>query len=565
MIPLPHPLTAPRLDPSAALRAWPLALACLALMAPQEGRAQATGVPSAGQLLEEARRPPPPALPAKTAPSLVDAPARPTVTLPEGVTVAPTGFRISGATSFPAATLAELVQPWVGRRLDIQGLNDAAGAITRHYQGAGHLLSYAYLPAQRVADGVIEIAVLEGRLDAVQIVAAQDTRLRDSVVQAYTAKLVDSTPVLQSEVERALLMLNDIPGVAARAAFTPGASTGAAEMVVSVAEDEPLEVRAEINNHGTRSTGVLRAGLGLQLRDVFGWGDSISARGLVSRGGGLVSGTLAASLPMGGEGWKWGASLTRLRYELAGDFRALGGVGTADALGLDASYALRRSLDTNVTARASYEHKRLRDELQQLLDTLVIKRNDVYELSFSFDDRDAIGGTSAGSLALAFGSLQQRDTREPWRRLSAQLARQQALFGPLSLYLRATGQTTGSPLDSSEKLALAGPGAVRAYAAGEATVDRGAVTTVELRYAHDYLGGGLVWSVFHDQAKGEVSRAQVGLPGNRLSLHGSGLAMSWSGSGLGLNAALAWRGSRLPTVDGADPSPRVILQLFYTP
>jgi hemolysin activation/secretion protein len=363
-------------------------------------------------------------------------------------------------------------------------------------------------------------------------------------VQAYIGKLVDSSPVLQPEVERALLMLNDIPGVAARAAFTPGASTGAAEMVVSVAEDEPLELRAEINNHGTRSTGVLRAGLGLQLRDVFGWGDSISARGLVSRGG---------------------ASLTRLRYELAGDFRALGGVGTADALALDASYALRRSIDTNVTARASYEHKRLRDELQQLLDTLVIKRNDIYELAFSFDDRDAIGGTSAGSLALAFGSLQQGDTREPWRRLSAQLARQQALFGPLSLYLRATGQTTGSPLDSSEKLALAGPGAVRAYAAGEATVDRGAVTTVELRYAHDYLGGGLVWSVFHDQAKGEISRAQVGLPGNRLSLHGSGLALSWSGSGVGVNAALAWRGSRLPTVDGADPSPRVILQVFYTP
>jgi hemolysin activation/secretion protein len=230
--------------------------------------------PDAGRLLEETRQPPRPALPSATAPRVVDVPVRPTITLPEGVTVQAGSFRVTGASSYPAELLTGLLQPWVGKRLDINGLNEAAGVLTRHYQSNGHLLTYAYIPAQRVADGVVEIAVLEGKLEGVQIVTAQDVRLRDELVQAHTDRLATDAsnprPVLQAEVERQMLLLNDLPGVTARAAFTPGSTTGGAEMVVSVAEDDPLALQLDLDNHGSRSTGEFRAGIGLQLRDLFG-------------------------------------------------------------------------------------------------------------------------------------------------------------------------------------------------------------------------------------------------------------------------------------------------------
>lgn len=263
--------------------------------------------PDAGRLLEETRQPARPTLPPATAPRVVDVPVRPTISLPEGVTVQAGSFRVTGASSYPAELLSGLLQPWVGKRLDINGLNEAAGTITRHYQRNGHLLTYAYIPAQRVADGVVEIAVLEGKLEGVQIVTAQDVRLRDEVVQAHTDRLVTDTenprPVLQAEVERQMLLLNDLPGVTARAAFTPGSSTGGAEMVVSVAEDEPLALRMELNNHGSRSTGEYRAGIGLQLRDLFGWGDHTQARALVSNKGGWSAAASAVR-------WRWVATAT---------------------------------------------------------------------------------------------------------------------------------------------------------------------------------------------------------------------------------------------------------------
>ena len=544
---------------------WGLGAPLLTLMAAATA-VQAQTPPSSGQLLEETRRLAPPALPTQTPPRLIDAPVRPTLNLPDGVSVTVSDFRISGATSYPAAQLAELVKPWVGKRLDIAGLNEAAGALTRYYQANGHLLSYAYLPAQRVADGVIELAVLEGRLEGVQIVTAQDVRLRDDVIQAHTDSLTAPGPLLQADVERKLLLLNDMPGVTARAAFTPGATTGGADMVVSVAEDEPLEVRAEINNHGTKSTGEYRTALTLQFRDLFGWGDSTTARGAASNKGSLVTGSLSTSVPVGGDGWKLGANLSRVQYQLAGSFANLGAVGQADALGFDASYPLRRTADNSIYLKAGFDHKRLRDDQQIVPGSLVIKRNDSGDLGGSFDYRDSIGGLSAGSATVTLGQLRVAGAqRQEWHKLAVQLVRQQAISGPWSLYGRLSAQKTGTTLDSSEKLGLGGPGAVRSYASGEASVDHGAVASLELRYALDFLGGNVVGSLFRDYGGGLVNRGASGQPGNDPELHATGFGLSWSSGGLGLNASLAWRGSRLPTTDGSDPRPRLFLQMFITP
>jgi hemolysin activation/secretion protein len=561
---------------------WRRALALVPLLPalPQPGWAQTP--PDAGRLLQETRPAPQPTLP-PSPPRLVDTPVRPTVTMPEGMTVQVSGFRITGAVSFPAERLAELTRPWVGRRLDIAGLNEAAGAITRHYQAAGHILSYAYLPAQRVADGTIEIAVLEGRLEATQIVTAQEVRLRDEVIQAHTDRLPQQPPLKQDDVERQLLLLNDIPGVTARAAFTPGASTGGADLVVSVAEDEPLVVRGEVNNHGSKSTGELRAGVGIQLRDLFGWGDATHARLLVSEKGGLVSGSLGTSVPFGGDGFRMGAALSHLKYQLSGPFRATGAVGSADVASVDATYPLVRSTVQNLWLRGAVEHKRLRDEVRVLPPTEPradnAKRSYGVELGLNWDRRDAFmgGGASAASVAGTWGVLRLLSppdaaadaatlgTAGDWHKLVLQLLRQQALgaASPWSVYGRVAAQGTLRNLDSSEKFALGGAAGVRAYGPGEATVDQGALATLELRYTQALLGGNVVWSLFHDAAEGRYSRRSA-LAGNEVRLRGGGFGLQWNAGDWGLLASLAWRGSRVPS-EGADPHPRLYFQFSLNP
>jgi hemolysin activation/secretion protein len=575
-------LAATRIDRPGTLARVPAALALCLLAA----GAAAQSRPDAGRLLQETRPTPAPQAPAPP-PRLLETPVRPTVAMPEGLTVTPSAFRITGARSFPAEELAVLVQPWVGKALDLRGLNEAAGAITRRYQTAGHFLSYAYLPAQKVADGVIEIAVLEGRIDSVQVANAQDVRLRDEVVQNHTEGLADRTPTLQADVERKLLLLNDIPGVTARAAFTPGATAGTADMVVSVSEDEPLSVSFDASNHGEESSGRFRLGGTVVLRNLFGWGDLTTARAIVSERGLLVSGALATLVPVGGDGLKLGASLSRLEYQLGNEFASLGAQGMAQTLGLRANYPVLRTLETNLYFDATAEAKKLRDEIV-LIATTQPKRDDQATAALSFDRRDDWlgGGSWVGNLTLAAGRLNIIDAAQweldyfgppggngvglrtdgSYRKLLYTLARQQGLFGPLSGYLRYSGQQTSRNLDSSEKLGLGGPFAVRAYTSGEALVDEGGLFSAELRWQHDYIGGSLLWSLFYDRGSGRINLDPLaGVTDNDVTLAGYGLGLQWSGGGFGLTGSLAWRTTRVPLATGGDRKPRIFVQFFYTP
>lgn len=540
----------------------PLAALTAVLAAPA---AMAQAAPDAGRLLQEQRQDNRPLQPSTTSPKLVDAPVRPTVDLPEGTTIQVQGFRITGARSYPVEQLDALVKPWVGRTLDLKGLNEAAGALTRLYQSGGHLLSYAYLPAQKVQGGVVEIAVLEGQVDTVQVVTAQEVRLRDAVVQAHTDGLAQKQPVLQAELERKLLLLNDLPGVVARGTFTPGASTGTADVVVSVAEEEPLSVRLEADNHGSRSTGEYRAGLQLGLRDLSGWGDSTTLRATVSNGGGLVSGSIDTRWPVGGDGLRIGAHLSRLTYFLAGDFGALGATGVANTLGADAEWPLWRTTRGSLWLKAGAEYKRLNDEVR-IVGQERPRSAHVGQLSASGDLRDDWlgGGASAVSAQLWVGELYAGDAgRSNFKKAQLQLARQQAVWGPVSAYARVLAQYSGRDLDSSEKLGLSGPSGVRAYAPGEASVDLGRVWSAELRYGMAQLGGQLTLSLFHDEASGSINRS--GGAGSDVRLRGNGFGLQWTGGDYGVAASLAWRGGREPRAEGGDPRPRLYLQLFASP
>lgn len=258
--------------------------------------------------------------------------------------------------------------------------------------------------------GIVEIAVLEGQIAAVQVVTAQEVRLRDAVVQAHTAGLTQAQPVLQPEVERQLLLLNDIPGVVARGTLTPGASTGTADVVVSVAEDEPLALRVQADNHGSRSSGEYRAGLQMQLRDLSGWGDATTLQATVSNGGGLVSGSIGTRVPVGGDGWHVGASLSRLTYDLSGDFAALGATGVATTASLSLEWPMVRRMQANLWLEAAMDYKRLNDEVR-LIGQENQRASRLGQLSARGDLQDGLfgGGASVASAALWVGELRAGD------------------------------------------------------------------------------------------------------------------------------------------------------------
>ena len=78
-------------------------------------------------------------------------------------------MRITGAQTQSTERLQALLADAVGKDLDLAGLQALAERITVHYRAQGYAVARAWLPAQEVRDGEVEIAVVEGRLDRLAV------------------------------------------------------------------------------------------------------------------------------------------------------------------------------------------------------------------------------------------------------------------------------------------------------------------------------------------------------------------------------------------------------------
>lgn len=507
-------------------RRSPIAIA-VALCLPAWAGAQA--IPDAGSLSRDLQ--PPRAI----APSR-EAPVLRTVPLPgEGQSPAAgservgiRSLRITGNTAFGDGELMQLVQDAVGRELDLAGLEELAARISRFYRQRGYTVARAYLPAQQIRDGAVEIAVVEGRYGAITV--------RNPIAPLPLGALVEGRPVTDDALERSLLLAADVPGVSVRSTLQPGASVGTSELVVEVEPGERFSGSLEADNFGSRSTGHNRIGGSLSINNPAGLGDLVTLRALAS-GSGLAYGRAGWQAPVGGHGTKLGVAASLMRYELGEEFEALEAHGTARIATVFAAHPLLRSRGANVNAQLSYEAKRLEDRVDSTA-TVTDKSVRSVNVGLSGDRSDASGvwvfsaTYTRGDLSIDSDEARAADqasarTAGGFGKFSLSVQRQQSLGPATSLLVAYTGQWASKNLDSSEKLPLGGAGAVRAYPQGEASSDLASLLTVELR--HNLSAG---WQLvgFIDAATGRANAEPfAGATGGRRTLSGAGLGLNWAG------------------------------------
>lgn len=94
---------------------------------------------------------------------------RPKLDLPDTLKVQVNGFRITGQDVIPEAELQPLLDDKKGRLLTFKDLQDGADTLTRYFREKGYLVAHAYLPVQKINDGIVEYAVTVGSLDGFTI------------------------------------------------------------------------------------------------------------------------------------------------------------------------------------------------------------------------------------------------------------------------------------------------------------------------------------------------------------------------------------------------------------
>jgi len=189
---------------------------------------------------------------------------------------------IEGNTVLPAAALAKVTAPFVGREVDGDDLESLRDGLTGLYVRAGYVNSRATLPDQDLAGGLLRIRIVEGYLGDVVIHGNRGYR-----ASSLRARLTGDGrhPLNAYAMERRLRALEAEPGIeSVRAALRPGPSRDRSVLDVDVVEGRRLHVGLDFGNQLNPLIGAEAGHVSLAYLNPLGFGDTLGATFGVSEG-----------------------------------------------------------------------------------------------------------------------------------------------------------------------------------------------------------------------------------------------------------------------------------------
>ena len=201
--------------------------------------------------------------------------------LPESVTDIPgtivvERFKFAGNTVFSEAELNRAIGQYTERPVSFAQLIEAANAITNLYTDRGYITSGAYLPAQNLESGVVQIQIVEGTLAEIDV-NITGGRLNESYIRDRLTADID-TPLNINQLQSALQLLQLNPLIEnLNAELSTGVEPGTNFLTVSATGADTFQVDARLNNNRNLSVGTFERGIGIEEANLSGIGDRFSA------------------------------------------------------------------------------------------------------------------------------------------------------------------------------------------------------------------------------------------------------------------------------------------------
>lgn len=449
-------------------------------------------------------------------------------------------IQISGNTVFDTQVLHALVADAEGQSISLPQLGELASRITAYYQSHGYPLARAIVPAQTIQAAMVRLDVVEGRYGRISL--DNHSAANNALLEATLSSLQSGQVIDEARLNRSLLLLSDVPGLAVGATMKPGETVGTSDLQVQAESGTPVSGSVMMDNYGSRYTGKARLGGAVSWIEPLHHGDVLNVSGL-SSGAEMKYGRLSYESLVNGQGTRVGGSWSSLHYVLGASLAPLAAHGTAEVQSLWTKKAWVRSRDVNLYGQIQYDRLKLRDHLDvSAIRTDRHLENWVGNLSGDARDNLGLGGISTWNLGMTIGNVgfdnnlaqlvdaAAAKTQGAFCTWSVNLARLQSLGPQTSLYLAYAGQWANANLDSSQKMSVGGPYAVRAYDAGALSGDVGHRVTAELRHELGAAWGGQ-WQAqaFVDTAHVRVNESAWAAGPNSATVKGAGVGISWVG------------------------------------
>lgn len=413
-------------------------------------------------------------------------------------------FNIEGNSHIKSEILLPLLNSYKNKKLTFNDMQIIATILTKKYREEGYIVARAYIPVQNMDDAILQIVVIEGKYGKFKLL--NNSRVSTPFIQSTLDNSKEDGVINNSSLERALLNVNDIPGVIiSNASIASGKSVGSSDFLITVDESQLYDGYTLLNNYGGRYTGVNQLTLGLNIYSPLKIGDKFSFTGLVSNESNLVDGSFSYSVPLNTTGLRAEVGYAHTNYTLYKEFKSLDATGSARRYYAKIMYPLVKKRAESLSLFIRAEKNTLSDETRST-NLKLDKSTRVYRLGFDYSKTDLpwfnLNQQLRASMLFTYGELTFTDdaqksldeaganTAGNFSKFNLSLQHDISLTSRINLENSLSLQHVLAPknLDGSEDFSIGGAYGVKLYPNGEVSAENGYIFKTEAKYRLPYIG-----------------------------------------------------------------------------
>ncbi len=419
----------------------------------------------------------------------------------ENVKLTLNGIQFDGLNAYDVEDIQSVYADNLGQDVTLADVYAISTALTNKYRNDGYILSQVKVPPQTIENGIVTLKVYEGFVDQVTVQGGDENGL--NTIRAYANEIRNAGTVNSQDLEKFLLLINDLPGVEARAVLSPSKTRVSASDLSIIVERDPYDAFFGVNNYGSRFLGPLQVGFGGNLHSYFGQNERITGQVVLApdrddRNSGpnaeMAFYSLEYAQPINSHGTIASLIYSHSSTDPGFTLEQFEVKGQSDFVSAKLSHPFIKSREETLLGSVQFDWRNT--ESSNNVEATREDRIRAVRIGGEYQFADSLIGFGVNSLGLTisqgvdiFGRSRDGDIRvsrpnaEPnFTKANIEIERLQRLTSRVNLLAQGTGQWTPDALYSSEEFGVGGFGLGRGYDPSEVIGDQGIAGKLELQW-----------------------------------------------------------------------------------
>lgn len=401
-------------------------------------------------------------------------------------------YQIEGNTVLSNIAIERAVYPHLGERRTIADVRQAVTALEQAYRDQGYLTVFVDIPEQDVQNGIVRLAVTEGRVDRLKVSGARYYSL--GRIKSKTPDLAEGAVPYFPNVEQQVASVNRTPDRRVTPVLRPARVPGRVEVELKVDDRLPFHGSVELNDRYSADTTHTRLSAALRYDNLWQREHSLSIAAQTAPENTSESKVLSLNylVPLARGDYLAG-------YYVKSDsdvttLDSVNAIGKGQIFGLRYIHPLRPQANFSHSLTLGLDHKDF-EETTGLTGADTTTHVPIsyraltagYDITWNEPERTTQFGSNLNFSVRGFGNNDKEfadkrlDAGASYAYLRFDLKHTERFASGWSVLARAAAQAAGSPLISNEQFAAGGADTVRGYTESAALGDHGLVGSVEVR------------------------------------------------------------------------------------